>query len=636
MNPHYRPQIILWLVVFTLLLTTWLGARGLQVDSIWYDEWWSLYTAGADPYPATSFAELINRTIEGRQAWQPPFYAVLLWGWGQLAGWTPFAARALSLLIGVLTVAMTYQVAVISHQSPVASQELPNQSHFAGVGAAVALGASAFFIYYLHEIRVYILHALFGVLVYWSYWRIQSRGLTRWRALVFVITLTGLLYSHYFGLWSIGAIGLYHLLFVRKTRQWWLVYGLMLLAGLLFLPWLWTSLNAPQAPLAVDPVLREASLTTGQLIERLLFMFSNGNIVLLIIAAAYSLRVARVIWFWLICLVGAAAIGNLFIPVISEMRYLISAWPLLAVITGIGLTQLLRQRFVWMLALGLWALVGAWSSLNVSPLMVAFHSPDSDTYNNSYAGAFRQLPWQRLHDTLAPRTAEGDALALHRSDAVWAIEGVFDYYLHDLPLRPVIMETLPGSDQGDEYLNSARQFIADAPRVWLVVDKTLPSNFRLKVFRQALNESYTACGTLFDVPNMSLDLYTRLPDAPFDIQFGEGIGLKLIATPLVINNTLEINTVWSVSEAVPPSTYSVAFHMLDSAGELAAQTDGALPGVGFTCQRTIIPLDQLPAGTYNLTVTVYNWSSGERLPAANHSSSETGERLPLATVELSR
>lgn len=40
-----------WLgMIAVLLLVMWLGARKLNADGIWYDEWWSLYIAGAEPF----------------------------------------------------------------------------------------------------------------------------------------------------------------------------------------------------------------------------------------------------------------------------------------------------------------------------------------------------------------------------------------------------------------------------------------------------------------------------------------------------------------------------------------------------------------------------------------------------------
>lgn len=91
-----------WLyLVPLLLLTTWLGARGLNADTLWYDEYWSLYDAGIEPHGDRTLAQ-IWEGVASRNPWHAPGYFMILSGWGRLAGGTPFAGRALSLLFGLL------------------------------------------------------------------------------------------------------------------------------------------------------------------------------------------------------------------------------------------------------------------------------------------------------------------------------------------------------------------------------------------------------------------------------------------------------------------------------------------------------------------------------------------------------
>src|SRR5262245_40462494 len=98
-----------WLLVIPLLLlTSWLGARGLNADAIWYDEYWSLYYAGGAHYGPITLGETWTRVAQTDIELNPPGYYLLLNGWGALVGWTEYAGRALSLLVGVLAVAFTY------------------------------------------------------------------------------------------------------------------------------------------------------------------------------------------------------------------------------------------------------------------------------------------------------------------------------------------------------------------------------------------------------------------------------------------------------------------------------------------------------------------------------------------------
>ncbi|MBL8153498.1 MAG: hypothetical protein JNM70_04880 [Anaerolineae bacterium] len=593
-------------LVALLLLTAALGARGLNADAIWYDEWWSIYAAGGGPYAVTSVDDLLARSAEG-QPWMPPLHALALAGWGALTGWTPAGMRALSWLAGLLSVACAYRLG-----AAVARDASGLDPRLVGFGTAAALGGSAFVVYYLHEIRVYALHLLLAVLAIWSYWGMLHPRRSRWLPAAFTLSWAGLLYSHFFGALLLGAMALYHLVAVPKDRRWWITTAAMLAAGLLFVPWLIVALSA--GPAQVDPVLRANALTPAGIIERLLFMFSNGGLALLAILLVMSgfSRPARAVWFCLIVLVAAAALGNQVIPVISELRYLLAAWPLLALLTGLGTARLARRGLPPALIWGAWLAAGVWGSLNAAPLIVAYQSPASDTYNHSYANAFRALPWPRLHDTLAARAQPGDALAFHRPDAVWAISGVFDFYTVDLPLRRTLLESLPGRDQDGEYLRGASQFLSDADseRVWLAVDKTLPPTFRLDTFRAALTQAgYADCGAVFDLPNMMLSLYARPSAAPLAV-FGEGIAVRLIEPPTRDGKSLRLTALWSVDAAVPPATYSVGWHIAAAGGSLLAQSDAGLPAAGSTC--TPVTLD-LPPGAATLRLIVYDWATGDRL-----------------------
>ena len=89
-----------------------------------------------------------------------------------------------------------------------------------------------------------------------------------------------------------------------------------------------------------------------------------------------------------------------------------------------------------------------------------------------------------------------------------------------------------------------------------------------------------------------------------------------------------------VADAVPRYTYSVALHVVDEAGQLVAQTDYGLPEQRFSCAPVTVALDNVPAGEYQLTVTVYAWETGERLPGMVIATGETGDRLALGRFRV--
>ena len=98
---------------------------------------------------------------------------------------------------------------------------------------------------------------------------------------------------------------------------------------------------------------------------------------------------------------------------------------------------------------------------------------------------------------------------------------------------------------------------------------------------------------------------------------------------------LPVITGWSVGENVTPYKYSVALHVTNSTGDLAAQADYGLPILRFSCFESDIALNDLPPGEYTLQAVVYAWESGERLPGVLTATGEQGDRLPLVTFEIS-
>ena len=77
-----------WILVIPLLLVVMgLGARGLNLKAIWYDEWWSVYYAGTSPlYGPITLAETANRVVSEHNEFNPPGYYFALNAWSQFTG----------------------------------------------------------------------------------------------------------------------------------------------------------------------------------------------------------------------------------------------------------------------------------------------------------------------------------------------------------------------------------------------------------------------------------------------------------------------------------------------------------------------------------------------------------------------
>lgn len=184
--------------------------------------------------------------------------------------------RAFSLLLGVLAIAVVYRLGC----------QMAGTT--AGLGAAIGLGTSAFFIHQLTELRMYSLFPLLVALTLLLYWQFTYTK-SSWRsAALFFLSLLGLLYTHYMALPLVVALGLYHLLIAPKNRPWWVIALLAVVCGLLYLPWLgvaYSALGAVSGEGARNFFANDA-LT---LVNNVLTQFSNGAVPLLVIVGWYAL-----------------------------------------------------------------------------------------------------------------------------------------------------------------------------------------------------------------------------------------------------------------------------------------------------------------------------------------------------------
>lgn len=632
-QPAHSPRsFLLWLIPL-LLFTAWLGARGLNADALWFDEYWTLYYAGGAEYGPTSLAETVGR-VAGQFAHEknPPGYYMLLNVWGRLAGWTEYAGRALSWLVGLLAATWTYRLgfdvtAGLSRRSRITM----------GIGAAVAIGGSAFVIDYLHELRVYIFSLWMAVVVPWAYWRILrgQHTLGIWLQAGFVFSVAATLYLHYSGVIILAALALYHLLAAPKNRRWWQITLLVVAGGLLFLPWLPTLLDATNR----SQNLRLTALDTQQTIEVLFHVFSNGSIALLALVAFYAFiplrdknehgkgeppvhpyRSPRFFILWLAVSTMIIGIGlNAVYPFVNHIRYLIVLWPPLALVIGLGIQHLSRIGIHPAVLLVIWLVAGIWNSFNSS-------------FVNDLPGAFPHQSWRELAAVLTERAQPGDVVTFHAGDFDWMQEPVFLHYLHGLPVKPLLMESLPGLQANDEYSKQAQDFTGDAPRVWLGVNRLYPPNFRLAEFERALSADYVTCGTIFDLPDMSLDLYARLPNDLGETPFRFGDAVRLVPVEISpIGDELLVTLGWQIGEDVLPDIYSVALHLVDADGHLIGQADYGLPNEQHACRSILISTQP---GSFDLRAVVYNWQTGERLPAAHPITGGQDDFLILAEMNI--
>ncbi|MBL8165897.1 MAG: glycosyltransferase family 39 protein, partial [Anaerolineae bacterium] len=560
------PRTSWLLALLPLLLMLALGLRGIDANAIWLDETWSIYNAGGAHYGPLSPLGIIQRVATEDPRNAAPLYHLLLAGWGSLVGWTAFAARASSLLFGLLAVAWTYRL----------GRDL--DTPLAGLGAALLLSTSGLFLYFTHELRTYMLATVFvpaALVVYGRLWRARRPSLLLYAG--FVTALLGLLYTHYLAALTFAALIGYHVLSLiprlplQRERgnnhtgisaRWWRITLAMGVAAALFLPWLGTLMAGMQLN-AEQP--KEVAYDAAQTLARLAELLSGGQPVLLLATLGLALLARRWrIWFFAAFALAGTLLANalftLLIP--GRERYLLMLWPLLAVLIGVGVAlptsvgtgyiPSLRNRRWAGLALSA-ALLLAWAVAGLSATLDGLLLRDLDGNN--------ALPWDVLARTLAAEASPGDAAAVNITAYNWALEvQTADYHLHGLPLAFTLVEELPA----EGFDAAARAFVGDAPRVWLGVDKRLPSRGGDAAFAAALAGQYVPCGIVFDLPRLRLDRYEQLPADAFEPgalglgRFGEGI--TLVYADLTPQSAL---LAWRLDDSVPRGTYSVALHVVD-------------------------------------------------------------------------
>jgi hypothetical protein len=614
-----------WMLLPLLLLTA-LGARSLDVDMLWFDEYASLGRLGG-------FAGIPPRSLTEIGIWTArytpdhvPGYFWLLRIWAELVGWSPFALRALSLLCGLLAAAWVYRAGRIWLGPRV------------GLAAALLLATNAFFIYYTHEMRMYALIVLSAVFVLWAYRRAAYHARPPWWLWPALFTgLLSLFYVHMFSAILLAALGLYHLIAAPRRRAWWALTGLFVLVGLLALLWLPVVMSGGQMRIA----RAQRSLYSGapplELVSLLIQWLSNGAAVLIVLAAvlAVRLRPMRSLLFLalLALLLTLAANAVLQVVQIVESRYLLFMWPALLVILSGGLVMLANQyRRLGISLLLVWAGLGIVQTFNP-----AFLSAQGGQY---WMQGSPPLP--EVHDTLKPIISRADLLMLaaNRNHVVrpyYDLPTMTQYYLGDLPatgwyfmphpadtaalVRPGIVE------QTDKRLT-----------VWLV---TIPEvEGVMQVYREVLQEQYDRCETVVDAPNWRLERYIRqgfncpplVPDRADLAVFSAGVRLHDLRFHPQQDAGLQLAAAWTVEDTIPPDTYSVSFKLWQGAPLAApqvAQVDLGLREAGTGWQWAVIPLTNVPPGTYTLTVSVYDWQTGQSLTSPDGSTT-----LNLTTVTL--
>jgi 4-amino-4-deoxy-L-arabinose transferase-like glycosyltransferase len=170
------------LVALFLLVAVaaFLRFKGLTFQSYWGDE---LFSAAASD-PDHSLRNAVSKTVNNVH---PPLYQVLLWAWYKIFGYTEFAGRSLSAVVGVLLIPAIYLLGKEYFEKRV------------GLYAAVIAVFTYYFIRYSQEARSYSLMVLLVTVSFICFIRLL-REQNRQNLVLYIISIVATLYTHYYGL----------------------------------------------------------------------------------------------------------------------------------------------------------------------------------------------------------------------------------------------------------------------------------------------------------------------------------------------------------------------------------------------------------------------------------------------------
>jgi hypothetical protein len=300
-----RPFRLLSLIAWVLLLSATWGLWLWQLDAsdLTFDESATYFVAHRPLLEIFSY-------LRGAVREHPPLYYLLVNGWMAVAGASEFSLRFLSVMIGMLAVALVGWVARVSRT---AARGLP---------PALLLAVAPGMVYYARDARMYALAVVWAVLSSGLFLRdwLPENAWPRWPA---VLALMGVhllaLFTHYYLLLLIIVQPLV-LLLSRRWRPlaiWCVVHGVPAVAGLA-----WLQL-APGLQMTAEGIVQGAALTTPGSFQvfRLLGKILFSPVV----------QVPFVLLYWLL---GLAGLGLLLF--LWRRRTLV-IWSVLAFLVPLGL-----------------------------------------------------------------------------------------------------------------------------------------------------------------------------------------------------------------------------------------------------------------------------------------------------------
>jgi hypothetical protein len=243
--PVNRRVWILLALGASLLFGGFIRFYGIAHESLWPDEFWSVYisTGRGDGAFMLPGGKLLDppppEMMAGAPSWihiwtgmgtavHPPLYHILLRWWMDLFGEGDAATRSLSAILSLVGIVLLFDVV----------------RRTSGLGCALAAAAvmtlAASQIDFSQETRSYTMIVALGLIAIQAVVRIEHEGANRMRLVQLGIATVALLLTHYFTCFALAGLGAYLLIRLRgsdRTKAFWTLAGATVFAAALWSPW---------------------------------------------------------------------------------------------------------------------------------------------------------------------------------------------------------------------------------------------------------------------------------------------------------------------------------------------------------------------------------------------------------------
>lgn len=561
--------IVLIGMVGVLLLASFLYLTNLNAVSFWEDESWLAIGISGSPLDLWQFAS--ERGVH------PPLYFYIAYFLEPFTGDGELALRWMSGLVGLVGVAWTYRLG-----ATLADRRT-------GLIAALLVTGSIFLVYFARLARHYTLFYTLSIATIWTYWRWRNDPTNRTWWFLLIVLQAANLYTHYFSAFIALTVAL-HSLFTKplsQTRRVWLA---LFLSGVLFVPWI------PSILTQLNSDFSDGLYYFVPDIPRILANFAdrvtNANLALGIILSGLGIvalwrkrdhAVAGLLFIWIIITFLPIVLVNEFLFEWFIGRNMIYTLPAMMLLYALGL------RMLWSIR---------WGKGVALVLCLGFVGYGVYVYEAFWPGT---PDWRTLSERIATQASPTDQFI------VYGETYSLDYYFQRYLAAEVDFDNMLEWQQTPET----------APNLWLIdgVRNRIPERFV-----NTLPDNMQRTAQINREPIVA-ERYQQIPEEAAVI-FEDQIALATDPDVEYVGQagqTLVLD-VWWQAVRMPDDNYSVSVQILGDAG-VVAQADANFGGLDSQVlpievwspdrRRIALPSD-LPAGTYRIGITVYDWNDGNR------------------------